>query len=161
MKDAKTREFFTAGTDDRPTGLRTSHPVKPNQGGSSATKAVEERAKYNEHTFIEETRETHVVPRQSTTDKQFLRLFPRRVEVEPIVTRQLDKQTGKMVETTENRVVWKSDRTLLDTAKPMQGIGTFRREGEIRQGGNVRKYVRTEKEEPFEDKILGPALDDE
>jgi len=163
VRNAKVREFFTAGADDRPTGLKTSHPVKPNTGGVSPTGAAIERAKYNEHTFIGETVADHVVPRKSITDSQYLRLFPQTVEVEPIKTRQLDKATGKMVETTDNRVVWRSDRTLLDTTRPDSKLaGKFKREGEIRQGANVRKYRATvPNEEPMVEIVLGPALDDD
>ena len=78
---------------------------------------------------IAELPETHVVSRKSLSVSQHLGLFPQSIEVEPLISWQLDKETTDllkhdqapfpayyrrgMVAVTDNRQVWKSDKTLL------------------------------------------------
>lgn len=76
---------------------------------------------------VEENYTQHIIPRQSLTTKQLLMVLPQQVEVEEVKFRQLDHSTGKMVEGTDNRVTWRSDRTLLSRGKPGEKIGTFTR----------------------------------
>jgi hypothetical protein len=61
--------------------------------------------------------------RESITRRQHLGLFSE-VELEDRVTRQLDTKSGRVVETTSPRVVWRSDKTLLRKGKPDQ-LPTF------------------------------------
>lgn len=80
--------------------------------------------------------------RRSVTQKQLLRVLPQTIEVESMQSRQLDRKgegtvevtvtervgnttiqraftvPGRMIETTDNRLIWKSDRTLLRNDKP-------------------------------------------
>ena len=125
-----------------------------------AATVVDNTVFYDAVDALNETVETHVVPRRSLTRKQLLGIFPQRVETAPIPTRQLDKQTGKMVATTENRVTWKSDRSLLNRT-PSNEIGTFKREGSVSVGLNTRRTITTIKEESLTETVLGPAIEDE
>lgn len=75
-------------------------------------------AKFFEHTDIEETTETHIVPRVSLTKKLHLRLFEQKIETEDVKTFQTDTRTGQKVVVTNPRIVWKSDRTLLRRDHP-------------------------------------------
>lgn len=142
-----------------------SDPSVAHRCGSSTSAVVMDAAKYYDHTTIEETKQDHIIPRQSLTAKHFLALFPQSVEVEPVVSRQLDKLSGKMIETTDNRLVWKSDKTLLNRNKPGVEIGTFKREGSITQGQNTRKTLITENcntggnAAPLVDTVLGSFVD--
>jgi hypothetical protein len=163
--------------DGRPTGTHSNHAH--NLHGNSTANLVIDAAKYFECATIEENRQDHVIPRQSITRKQLLQIFPQRVETEPVPTKQLDRRSGNMVETTDNRVTWKSDRTLLRKGKPFDKIGVFKREGSISVGLNTRKLRRTEnedkqhtapvyentpdgiKEAVDERDILGPAIDED
>ena len=108
----------------------------------SISQAVVEAGKYYDCFEGEETEETHLIPRKSLTRQQHLRLFPPVIETEARKARQLDKRSGNMVETTDQRLVWKSDHSLLRSNKPQVNIGTFRR---ITSRSKVR---RIEKEEP-------------
>ena len=91
----------------------------------TATAAVGELGGFNEHLEVEEDR--------SLTRKLHLKLFPQTVETETRKTRQLDqkhyKETGevKLVETTDQRVVWMSDKTLLDRTKRGSFQDNFKR----------------------------------
>jgi hypothetical protein len=107
-----------------------------------------------------ETPETHIVPRYSLTRKQLLGIFPSTIETEPVVSKQLDHTTGKMIEVTDNRIVYKSTRSLLNRT-PSDQIGTFKREGSIGVGLNTRKMIRSEREvlTSEDDRVLGLAVD--
>jgi len=76
--------------------------------------------KYNEWApNIEETIEDHIIPRHSLTTEQHLRLFPAiPTKTIRLKTRQLDKVSGKMIETSDIRVLKMSDKTLLNQSKP-------------------------------------------
>jgi hypothetical protein len=91
-----------------------------------------------------------------------------------MVARQLDKATGKMVVTTDNRLVWKSDSTLLNRGNPFRQQASFKREGSVSIGLNKRKTLTTVPEYDttiahklpddtvvIEEKVtvLGPAID--
>lgn len=145
--------------DGLPSGSHSGH--SHNLKGSSAAKLTIDAAKYFECAAVEETREDHIVPRQSITRQQYLGAFPVRVETETIPTRQLDKQSGELVETTDERITWRSDRSLLRRNKPFKDIGIFKREGMVAEGLNTRKYRAIEHETPTsEDEIdLGPEIE--
>lgn len=65
----------------------------------------------------EETKETHIIPRVSTTIRQHLRLFPQKIETEPRSFAQR-ASNGELVHGSDEHVVWKSDKTLLRQGKP-------------------------------------------
>jgi hypothetical protein len=147
--------------DGLPSG---SHSGQAHKLTSNSTAAlVVDAAKYFACAAIEENRDDYIVPRQSLTRRLLLEAFPQQVETAPIPTRQLDKQTGELVETTDNRITWKSDKTLLRRNKPFEQIGTFKREGSVSEGLNTRKYRGIEHETPTSEDVqeLGPALDHE
>lgn len=152
----------SAGKDDRPSALRTSQPIKPSQGEMSPTGAAEFAAKYFACASIEEQPETHLVPRKSITASQFLQFRSPELETEPMRARQLAKD-GSTVETTDNRLLWKSDRSLLRGNKPFSNMAKLRREGTIREGNNTRKYITVTENETQKasdmDKVIGPAID--
>lgn len=76
---------------------------------------------------IVESTEDHIVPRKSLTIKQHLGLFSQKFETEAQRTAQMDRMTGRIVPTTDQRVVWKSDKTLLRKGKPLQHPAGFKR----------------------------------
>jgi hypothetical protein len=131
-----------------------------NLHGTSVTALITDTAKYVECSFIGETVEDHVIPRQSLTRKQLLGVFPAKIETEPVKSRQLDKVSGKLVETTDNRAVWRSDSTLLKRGNPFAAPKSFKREGSVSVGLNTRKYTETIPEPDNTEKILGPAAPD-
>jgi len=126
-----------------------------------------QKAHLNEHSSYEETAATHVVPCQGITRKQLLRVKPQQVELERIptwqITQQVDKVTGLITEVRDeivkNRVVWKSDRTLLSTQKVESKLPGLMREGAIREGGNTQKIRRFEQEISPEPVEIGPAVE--
>jgi hypothetical protein len=156
----------------------------------SATAAIGNTyAKFHACAEVEETVETHVIPRKSITESQLLGVFPQQIETAPIPTKQLDKQPptctkcGKtdrvtlitdfwlckrigcyvrmpirMIETTNNRVTWKSDKTLLNRTKAEKDV-IVKREGLIREGLNTRKTITTEREVSPEPVIISDAAD--
>ncbi len=134
-----------------------------NLHGRSVTALIAEAGIYSQYSDIAETATDHVVPRQSLTRQQLLEFFPQRVETEDVRSRQLDHATGKMVEVTDKRVVWRSDRTLLNRTKPFEQIGTFKREGSVSVGLNTRKFRVTEPEVPtaLDETVIGIAADDD
>lgn len=111
------QRFLDCTGDDRPSALRKVLPLRPENPTDSIIR-TKSTAKYFEYAGEPETVEEHIVPRKSLTRKLLLRVFPPQVEVEQVKGRQLDKKSGRMVETTDNRVVWKSDRSLLRNNKP-------------------------------------------
>lgn len=153
-----------------PSGTHKGHAH--NLHGSSATAAIAHAAQYFEAPLIEERAETHVIPRQSITRKQLLGVFPQQLEFAPRVSRQLDKphykRTGeiRMIEVVDQRLAWKSDKTLLRRGNPFKDAeegerAGYKREGKVSVGLDKRAYTesipnpaRVEAEE------IGPALDD-
>lgn len=144
--------------DGRPAGTHSNHAH--NLHGSSAAKLTIDAAKYYECATIEERPETHIVPRQSETRKQLLGVLPGSIETETRKGRQLDKRSGELIEVNDQRLTWKSDRTLLRRGKPFEEIGTFKREGSVSIGLNKRKTIRTEAEIVTVDATKLPALPD-
>lgn len=71
----------------------------------------------NTHFDGEETTEDFIVPRRSITVKQGLEYKPLQMEFEDRNGKQLDKVSKKLVAVNERRLVWKSDRTLLNRSK--------------------------------------------
>ena len=85
---------------------------------------------------VYETVETHIVARKPLSISQHLGLFPVTIEVEPMVSCELDKETTDllkndqapfpayyrrgMVTVSHNRQVWKSDKTLLTPGIPKE-----------------------------------------
>ena len=132
---------------------------------------------YNAHSDQNETKDSHIVPRKSLTEKLLLHVIPQRVELAPVHSKQLDKSEdgkytsveecmakGKFNAVTDQRVVWRSDQSLLDRTKVQVNIPQFKRDGFIREGLNKRVTRTTipgdEKFNPDGD-ILGPAAEDE
>lgn len=103
---------------------------------------------------IEESADSHVTPRRSITRAQHLKLFPVTLETEPRIARQLDKgelkKTGnvKLITTTDQRLVWKSDQTLLSRSKPGSTLGVRMGENEGFYRVTSRSKRRTFVEEP-------------
>jgi hypothetical protein len=147
--------------DGLPCGHNAGHAH--NLHGTSATAAILDRAaQYFDGALIEERAETHVIPRMSLTRKQLLGVKPQEVELSQVPCKQRDKQTGNEVTTTDNRVVWKSDRTLLRLANPFVMPKDFKREGSVSVGNTTRKYIQPIPEVPVEDpnekvKIASPV----
>jgi len=122
------------GSDHRPSALKRGLPITPSVPGSEI-KALEGSAKFFECFDGTETKEDHLIPRQSLTIQQHLRIFDRKVlEMMPIKSRQLDKklfkETGKVVlrEVVDNKTTKYSDKTLLRQGKPFQYPADFKRQ---------------------------------
>lgn len=132
-----------------------------NLHGTSVTALVAEHAMYSDWSEYEETVEDHVIPRTSLTCKQYLGIFPPEIEVEVMRGSQLNKSTGEMVETTDNRLTWKQDKTLLNRAKPFDApLDRLYREGSVSVGLNKRKTVIRDRENvPMTDTVIGPHID--
>lgn len=101
-----------------------SNPFQHRPKASNNTAIIADKAKYNEYAEIEETTEgysiphTRCQPRQSTTNKQMLRIFSQKVETEDMREWHLSsKSDGELLAVTSPRVTWRSDRTLLDRRK--------------------------------------------
>lgn len=114
--------------DDRPTALRKAFPLYPSVPVDSI-RTVEATLIKMDQCELEESTETHIVPRKSVTKRQGLMVQPQTLEFEPladtkVITYQADKMTGQTVEVTDyyprNRIVWKSDKTLLRRGLPDQ-----------------------------------------
>jgi hypothetical protein len=136
-KGHSARKSFTAGIRE-----------KLHNNTKSVTGTIEDASVYFHGANVEETVETHVVPRKSLTVKQLLGVLPQDIEVETRELRrtQLDKRTGRMVETTDqvSNVVWRSDKTLLRKGNPFADNKPLFRQGAVREGQNTRKFVVTE-----------------
>lgn len=149
---------------DRERTLKRDEQAQSRQAPShSAIDAA--TAIYNEHTETEETRRDYLIPRQSLTSRLFLRLFDPVVEAESRQWRQLDavskaklgrdakrlqrahpanraalareinNQPLNLVTGSDDKIVWRSDKTLLSTVKA--GTGDVR---VVRQTRNRRDY---------------------
>lgn len=134
-----------------------------NLTGKSTASLAMDAAQYFDCSTVDETREDHIVPRQSITRKQFLPFFPQRLETAAVPSKQLDKAgfdgkkytdsntavaDNRMIAVTDNRVTWKSDRTLLNRSKPVTDIAdlSFKRDGSVSVGLNTRKFTRSDNE---------------
>lgn len=176
-KDRPSR-MMPLGTDDRPTALRKGLPFRPS-GSIDSTKVAEHASIFFECHECEETSDDHIVPRQSLTVQQHLKVFPQQIETEIRKARQLDHsvpckvdlniatvcQLGsvsciaqhRMIPTSDQRRVWQSDRTLLRIGKPetweeRKNAPRFTR---ITSRSKIRK---TEIEEPAA--VTVPVIDD-
>jgi hypothetical protein len=164
--------------DGLPSGTHKGHAH--NLHGSSATAAIAHAASYFEGALIEERREDFVIPRQSQTRKELLGILPVDMEFAPVKSRQLDKHAydGKattvesaiqsgMVEVTDQRLVWKSDTTLLRRGNPFKDAESgqrsgYKRDGSIGVGLNTRKTRDSiPNADPEMEVVIGPALDNE
>lgn len=134
------------------------------RGAESPTAAIGERGKYFGIADIAETKETHVVPRKSLTVKQLLAVKQPDIETEPVASRQLDKRDsdkftsvqealyqGRMVKTTDERMTWRADRSLLIRGTPGSTLPVVKRDGYVKQGLNKRNTRVTEREMPATD----------
>lgn len=106
------------GRKDRPSRKSSAEPAHLQ---SSSARIAEQVAPFWDCAAIEETKEDHVVPRQSVTTREHLRQFPE-VEFEPLKPTyriQTDKN-GNHVKTTDPRYrrTWQSDKSLLLQGKP-------------------------------------------
>lgn len=188
-----------AGSSVRQAELRDVHSrirnnAAHNLHNTSVTALVGERAKYFDCALVEETIETHLVPRESITVQQRLEAFPQRVELAEVPAKQLDRANEirqaawewfkrfkspvraktfdsicellatlgvGMIGTTDNRIVWKSDKSLLRKGQPFPVDGTFYRQGSVSVGLDKRKTVSLEKDLAVQGPDRGIALDDE
>lgn len=157
---ARLRDIHSS-LDGRPAGTHSNHAHS--MKGSSATARFADDAKYFEAALIEERPETHIVPRKSVTVAQYLKIFPQKFETETMQGRQLDHASGKMVTVTYERLKYKSDRTLLRRGNAFDKIGTFKRQGEIIDGLNRRKFIETRNEDAVRivDEVIENALPDD
>lgn len=123
------------------------------------TGAIIERGKYFSIAGIDETEADHIVPRKSLTVKQLLAARTE-LETEPMPTRQLDVRDqdrftsvsealehGRMIQTTDERLVWRLDRSLLIKGTPGSSLPIVKRDGFIKQGLNRRNTRVTENEQ--------------
>jgi hypothetical protein len=111
---------------------------------------------------IDETVQDHIVPRKSLTIKQLLSLKPLERERITLKSRQWDHKLQRMIETTDDYFITpRGTQSLLIHAKTGQQIGTYKRDGYVRNGLHTQRYRRTEKEIPASDMdtVLGPAGD--
>jgi hypothetical protein len=111
-------------------GLPNGHPASYSPVGpaDSPTAVVEGASIHNWYAEIDESVETHLVPRKSLERQQMLRIKPQTFEYGDklaVTTYQTDKVTGQVVKVTDYvpRVTWKSDRSLLRRDKVQQQIG--------------------------------------
>lgn len=144
--------------------------------GTTTTGILERGALTHRCSDLQETVKDHLIPRKSLTEKQLLMVFPRQVETEAIHGRQLDQlgNTGKfttvdealskcrMIETTDQRQTWRSDKSLLLPGKPGQRIGTFKRDGFVKLGLDRRNTRRSENEDDTTviDQVIDNAIPD-
>lgn len=153
-----------------------SHNINSNK---SVTAATMESGKYRELAVdVEETREDYCIPRRSLSQRQGLALTTQ-IETESRVTRQLNKRRydGKattveeaiakqgLIETTDQRLTWRSDRTLLAPGNPFRDAESgnragYKREGSTSVGLNTQKHTRAiPNADPEPEKVLGIAYD--
>lgn len=137
-----------------PTALAKMMPVVPNQHGASDTARVAKASIYFPNGTGEETVKDYLIPRKSLTRQQHLNIFPVTMEVEARSTRQLDKLNGNMVGTTDNRVVWKSDRTLLRKGNPFSYPTDFKRET------SRTKAIKHDPDTPFKGGTVESPVED-
>lgn len=158
--DKELRDIHSRLSDRPRGGIAVHHP-----GKSNFTATVTDNAIFYDGLPCSETVETHVVPRQSLSRKQLLRVFPQQVEFEEIPTKQLvldGKAVPNPLPFNKHRVVWKSDKSLLNRI-PTDKIGTFKREGSVSVGLSKRRLIRTENEDlplDFENKTNSLTLTD-
>lgn len=157
FKPNPNRFLNSVGHDDRPSGLRSSMPVRPVASKQSPTGAVLNSGIYYEGALIGESTEAHIAPRKSLTEQQYLGLFPTFGEYETLAGKVTDSQ-GKTVSAGRSRRVWTSDSTLLRRGNPFKGESQYKREGLIREGGNTRRYQEVIEEVPIEDKTQLPSF---
>ena len=160
VRAAELRDIHST-LDGRPAATHSNHAHSQSTAGNAAQ--IIDRSVYYPGAFEDgkvETEETHIVPRNSLTRKQMLNIMPQVREVEPMVSRQLDKQSGKMVTVTDDRTVWRSDKSLLREANPFSYPSDFKREGSVSVGLNKRKvivsngYGKTEADHAKEGKLI-------
>jgi hypothetical protein len=124
---------------------------------TTATAVIAHKAPLYEISECEETVETHgPILRKSATFQNLLKFSPPEMEFEPIKGRQLDKQTGVMVEVNEQRLVWKGDKTLLRRGNPFADPEAvtgraYVKEASVSVGTNTRKFRKgIDNAEPLE-----------
>lgn len=83
--------FAARNAELRDIHAKVRNAASHNLHGTSATAIFADRAKYFDCALIEETRETHIIPRESITVAQRLEAFPQRIETEEMPAKQLDK----------------------------------------------------------------------
>lgn len=88
--------------------------------GSTSSEQASNAGIYSECCEVQETKEDHIVPRDSYTRRHHLRLFPQSIELGDVKRVQIDKITGLPTITTDQVIVWRSDKTLLRQGKPEQ-----------------------------------------
>lgn len=119
----------------------------------SQSQVVADANKFNNNSEVIEDREGYLIPRKSLTHKYSLGNFPQDIEVEVMKGRQLDHcktspTFGQMVDFTYNRLVWKSDKTLLDPTKVDAKIGGSK--GFKRITSHTKRMITEPREVPYE-----------
>ena len=137
-------------------GIRKSQDGH-NLTGTTITAIAAEAAIFNTHAPIEETEETHIIPRRSLTRAYLLEHFPQRIETTPIPTKEWDGEKLVPVPDSElpHRVIFRRDTSLLNRTKEFQFAKSFRREGSVAVGLNKRKQISTIPEHGSGDEVLG------
>ena len=116
-----------AGRKPREDGYPAGHPMSyvPKDSVRTATASwPDDVGNHKEYSEIEESVAVHVVPRKSLTTKQGLRHFPIQMETEPMKGSHpiMDGKPNPNSSVTNERLVWKSDTTLLSRARPERPI---------------------------------------
>lgn len=110
-------KFGVRGGNSRPSKL-IRHETK----GRSTSTLVVDAAKYRANADVAENPADYIFPsnaRRSLSEQQGLGLFPPTLELEPADVVHRDPKTGYVIKVTrKNRLVWKSDRTLLVQGDP-------------------------------------------
>ena len=141
--------------DDRPSALRKGLPLRPSTDMGSQTGVAAHSAIYFQCADVAENEVDHLIPRRSYSHSHHLASFPQSIETEEMKGRQLDHckdspTFGQMVEVSYNRLVRKSDRTLLRTDKPEAHIGENFGVGYgfKRQTSRSKRIIREIEQEP-------------
>lgn len=169
-RDAKQRDVHSK-IEGMPSGTHSNH--HHNLKGTSVTAIIASDAVFFSGSDVRETSEDYLIPRMSLSDRQMLAFGSQPIETETRKAKQLDlsKYNGKatsvdqvkdlMLETSDQRLVWKGDRTLLRRNNPFadaegeRGRG-YKREGSITVGQNTRKYTQSiPNPAPVEEQIIG------
>lgn len=180
MKDKPRFRGKRAGRARKESELRDIHAkvrgvYRAGASMNAPTGAIVERAKYFGLAAIDETEDTHVIPRKSVTVKQFLAVKAPDIETEPMRARQLDQHgfdpsaytsvdevmaKHRMIETTDQRMTWRADRSLLVTGAPGSALPTVKRDGFIKRGLDRQKTRITISEERDNANKIDEILED-
>lgn len=121
MRTVNGKPIRTRGTNEfRPSRKPLNLDMVETRKTSTTALAAEAGIYFDCCEGIEETEETHVIPRRSLTRQQHLAIFPQTVQTEDVITHQTDKITGQRVAVSNPKIVWRSDKTLLRRETPFR-----------------------------------------